>query len=128
MIPSFFIEKYLNICEFIDRFIIDHLYMLHGEDVSCVFDEWNEFLNGLSRTVEPESQSMLKGMVLKLLMINSKIWGLESTIRMGSKCQLPLEEIGRRTIEIRDLNRLRGELKTKIVQFMKENICQTESK
>jgi len=50
--------------------------------------------------------------VFDLIEANSKIWILESDIRNGK--DMPLEEVGRRALQIRDINRMRIEAKNKI--------------
>jgi hypothetical protein len=125
-----FIQKHLNIGEFVDRFTVDLLYTLNieSERLPMAYDELVDFMDNLSNIVPPEIHQILKSLVLKLLALNSRIWGLESTIRMGSDCKLPLDEVGRRTIEIRDLNRLRGSVKSQIAKLIQENPCQTDQK
>ena len=128
MIPldSNFIKKHLNLGEFIDRFTVDLLYVLNLDEAQLptAYDELNNFLTALTQPVTVEMQPSVKGLVLKLLALNSRIWGLESTIRMGSECKLPLDEVGRRTIEIRDLNRQRVAVKGQLTKMIVENLCQ----
>ena len=52
----------------------------------------------------------------ELYKINSKIWYLEADIRKGKENDLGLEEVGRRAIEIRNLNRERVAMKNKIIE------------
>ena len=54
--------------------------------------------------------------LLDLYKINSKIWDLESDIRKGKEGKLGLEEVGRRAIAIRELNKKRVAIKNKIVE------------
>lgn len=49
-----------------------------------------------------------------LYTIHSNIWTLEYALKTGREQELPLEEIGRRAIAIRDLNNQRVALKNKI--------------
>jgi hypothetical protein len=55
-----------------------------------------------------------KGVVDQLKTLNGKIWDLESDIRSGKEGELGLEEVGRRAILIRDINRERVSLKNAI--------------
>lgn len=50
----------------------------------------------------------------RLAMINGEIWNLENCIRKGGEGKLGLEEVGRRSILIRDLNRKRIKYKNHI--------------
>ena len=48
--------------------------------------------------------------------INSKCWDGETAVRLGRTNGLSLEEVGRRMIQLRDFNRVRIELKNKIIE------------
>ena len=52
----------------------------------------------------------------ELYKVNGKIWDLESDIRKGKEGLLGLEEVGRRAIAIRDLNKIRIRIKNEIVE------------
>ena len=47
----------------------------------------------------------------ELYLVHQSIWNLESELKSGLEHKLPLEEIGRRAIEIRNFNNRRVELK-----------------
>jgi len=51
-----------------------------------------------------------------LLEINGRIWDLEADIRKGKEGKLGLEEVGRRAIAIRDINRERVAMKNRIAE------------
>lgn len=51
-----------------------------------------------------------------LIEINGRIWDMESAIRQGKDAQLGLEEIGRRSIKIRETNKERVAYKNKIAE------------
>jgi hypothetical protein len=53
--------------------------------------------------------------VNKLKEVNGKIWDLESDIRKGKEGELGLEEVGRRAIAIRELNKIRVGYKNQMV-------------
>ncbi len=52
----------------------------------------------------------------KLYEINGKIWDLESDIRKGKEGELGLVEVGKRAIEIRELNKQRISVKNRIIE------------
>jgi len=52
--------------------------------------------------------------------VNSKIWDLEYDIRRGKENELGLDEVGKRAIEIRDLNKQRIAIKNRMVDFYNE--------
>lgn len=54
--------------------------------------------------------------LLKLKNINSKIWDLEADIRQEKEAELGLEEVGRRAIKIRQLNKKRIAIKNEITK------------
>lgn len=55
-----------------------------------------------------------------LIEVNGKIWDLEADIRLGKEGMLGLEEVGRRAILIRDLNKIRIGYKNQLVKLYKE--------
>jgi tetratricopeptide (TPR) repeat protein len=58
--------------------------------------------------------------VEKLKEINGQIWDLESDIRKGKENELGLEEVGRRAIAIRGLNKIRVSYKNEMVNIYGE--------
>lgn len=52
----------------------------------------------------------------ELVAIHHQIWDLESELKTGREAELPLEEIGRRAIAIRDHNNKRIALKNAIAE------------
>ena len=58
--------------------------------------------------------------VLKLKEVNGQIWDLESDIRRGKENELGLEEVGRRAIAIRGLNKIRVGYKNEMVKIYEE--------
>ena len=63
-----------------------------------------------------------RGMVIKqewidrLYEANGKIWDLEYDIRKGKEGNLGLEEVGRRAIRIREINKIRISIKNEIAE------------
>ena len=52
--------------------------------------------------------------VMRITQINAEIWNLEHEIRNGGEDKFPIDEIGRRAILIRNLNRKRIQYKNKL--------------
>lgn len=52
----------------------------------------------------------------RLYKINGECWDMESEIRKGKEGQLGLEEVGRRTLTLRDKNKIRVGIKNEIVR------------
>jgi hypothetical protein len=55
--------------------------------------------------------TQIRDELTELYNIHSRIWNLESELKTGREAELPLEEIGRRAIAIRDHNNKRIALK-----------------
>lgn len=56
------------------------------------------------------------GRFLCLLFVNAEIWTLEAEIRNGSK--MPIKEVGRRALAIRDKNKDRVKIKNEIKELL----------
>lgn len=54
--------------------------------------------------------------IRQLYIINGRIWDLEADLRKGKEGELGLEEVGQRAIEIRNLNKIRVQLKNQITE------------
>lgn len=52
----------------------------------------------------------------ELYEIHAQIWNLEAELKSGRENELPLEEIGRRAIAIRDLNNKRIKIKNSMAE------------
>jgi hypothetical protein len=57
-----------------------------------------------------------------LTSIHNIIWDLEWQLKTGVEDQLPLEEIGRRAIAIRDFNNKRVAFKNQIAELLKDTV------
>lgn len=64
---------------------------------------------------EYESESV-RAQLDKLKAIHNEIWNLEWQLKSGYEQQLPLEEIGRRAIAIRDYNNKRIAIKNSLAE------------
>lgn len=103
----------MPICELCDRLTIAQLKLkrLPDEEIDKV---------GLQKQIEYYESGIdtknkdLLSLILKLHNINGLMWDAEYAIRKGLDADLGLEEIGRRAIHIRDLNRDRVAIKNKI--------------
>jgi hypothetical protein len=75
----------------------------NSEEINVLYKELLEYSNILSY-------------IDKLVEVNGKIWDLESDIRKGKEGELGLEEVGRRAIAIRELNKIRVGYKNEMVK------------
>ena len=63
-------------------------------------------------------QSLIAQDLQRLQHIHNDIWELEKELKSGQEQQLSLEEIGRRAIEIRNLNNQRIQLKNQMAEAL----------
>jgi len=101
----------MPISEIIDRFTITKLKSERtDEDVKNELHVYKEEI--LSYKVN------LEDFIERMYDINGKIWDTEGDIRKGTK--LPLDEIGRLALQVRDLNCIRNSIKAEIVDKFSE--------
>ena len=104
----------IPISEILDRYSIA---LLKNRRVSA---DNEEEIVALMRELSTYDASIINDYTEKLLSVNGKIWDLESDIRKGKEGELGLEEVGRRAIAIRDLNRIRVTYKNELVSIFNE--------
>ena len=92
--------------DLIDRYSIIKL-KLERTEVDCN-DEFTALAEEISKA------DSLVDFVQELYIINGMIWDLESDIRKGKEGELGLKEVGRRAIDIRELNGKRVAIKNKV--------------
>jgi hypothetical protein len=92
----------VSIGDIFDKWSILRMKVKLSEDVREEYEEYVKELAGIP----------LNDSVFDLIEINSKMWILEADIRNGK--EMPLEEVGKRALQIRDLNKIRIEAKNKI--------------
>jgi len=66
--------------------------------------------------------------IIRLTQINIEIWNLENEIRNGGEAKFSIQEIGRRAIKIRDLNKKRVEYKNKLTSLHKSGFPEAKVK
>lgn len=86
----------------------------HQRTPNDMSDEINSYKSEL------QSYENWEAFVDKLIEVNGKIWDLEADIRSGREGELGLEEVGRRAIAIRGLNKIRVGYKNEMVELYKE--------
>jgi len=101
----------MPISEIIDRYTITKLKSERtNEDVSQELFAYQKELDAYQTNLNKYIQLMYD--------INAKIWDTESDIRKGKK--LPLDEVGRLALQVRDLNCERNAIKATIVDKFSE--------
>lgn len=96
--------------DIIDRMTILTRKIKFGEEAAS--DELAYLVNNLKLTYGIDGK--LVAAIIRVAQANYDIWNLENEIRKGGEGNLGLEEIGRRALEIRDLNKKRIKYKNEI--------------
>lgn len=99
--------------------IADRLSIAMLKEERTSEDMTNEILE-YSRCLASNYYPEVLNFIQKLKEVNGKIWDLEADIRQGKENQLGLEEVGRRAIQIRELNKERVRYKNQMVELYKE--------
>ena len=101
----------MPISEIIDRYTITKLKSERtNEDVSIELEAYKIEIDKYDTDLSQYIQLMYN--------VNSKIWNTEGDIRKGTR--LPLDEIGRLALKVRDLNCERNAIKADIVDRFSE--------
>lgn len=96
----------ISIGDIVDRYTICNL-----KKERLKIDNTSE-INALR--IELSGYEGIDSFIENLYEVNGKIWDLESDIRKGNEDILGLEEIGRRSLNIRDLNKIRVDYKNQL--------------
>ena len=96
----------VSIGEIVDRYSICKLKSERGNLDNT--KELNDLFNEMS------SYEGIDPYFNELYVLHSEIWNLESDIRSGNENILGLEEVGRRAIQLRDMNKIRIKIKNEI--------------
>ena len=100
--------------ELLDRLVIVRLKAERIGDKEK--EEELEFYNKELENYRKKGLIIKNEWLKKLYEVNGKIWDLEADIRKGKEGELGLEEVGRRAIEIRNLNKTRISIKNEITE------------
>ena len=106
----------MPLSEILDRYTITKLKSERtNEDVS---DELEAYKREIERPDYVARTSQIESFIDRLYEINGKLWNTEGDIRNG--IDLPLEEVGRLALKVRDLNCQRNEIKAEVVDTFSE--------
>ena len=100
--------------EILDRFTIVKLKLERIKDNSII-PEYEAYKEAIE-SFKDKGFKIKQEWINELYEYNRKIWDLEFDIRRGKEGELGLEEVGRRAIAIRELNKLRVGIKNKIAE------------
>lgn len=110
--PDKFVK--MSLSEMVDRLSIVRLKLerLKEDSLKVEYETYKNAIEGYKRSgVKIKSK-----WINDLYKINGKMWDLEFDIRSGKEGKLGLEEVGRRAIAIRDLNKQRITIKNEIAE------------
>ncbi len=102
--------------EVADRFTIARLKIERLDKSEIDIDDMQRQINYYKDGLDLDNPELSK-LVEDLYIINGRMWDAEYAIRKGQDDNLGLEEIGRRAIHIRDLNRIRMKVKNDIIEL-----------
>ena len=106
----------MPLSEILDRYTITKLKSERtNEDVS---DELRTYKREIDNPDYVERSNQIVSFIDRLYEINGELWDTEGDIRKG--VEMPLEEIGRLALKVRDLNCIRNEIKAEIVDTFAE--------
>ena len=106
----------MPLSEILDRYTITKLKSERtSEDVS---DELSAYKREIDHPDYVEKSSQIATFIDRLYEINGELWNTEGDIRKG--VTMPLQEIGKLALKVRDLNCQRNEIKAKVVDTFAE--------
>jgi len=106
----------MPLSEILDRYTITKLKSERtSEDVS---EELRTYKKEIDNPDYVEKSDQIVSFIDRLYEINGELWNTEGDIRNG--VDLPLEEIGRLALKVRDLNCTRNEIKAEVVDTFSE--------
>ena len=106
----------MPLSEILDRYTITKLKSERtNEDVS---DELRTYKREIDNPDYVERSNQIVSFIDRLYGINGQLWDTEKDIRNG--VDMPLEQIGRLALQVRDLNCKRNEIKGEVVDAFAE--------
>ena len=106
----------MPLSEILDRYTITKLKSERtDEDVA---EELRSYKKEIDNPDYVEKSNQIVSFIDRLYEINGQLWDTEGDIRNG--VEMPLEEIGRLALKVRDLNCKRNEIKAEIVDTFAE--------
>ena len=106
----------MPLSEILDRYTITKLKSERtNEDVS---EELKTYKAEIDKPIYSEKSNQIISFIDRLYGINGQLWDTEKDIRNG--VDMPLKEVGRLALQVRDLNCKRNEIKAEIVDAFSE--------
>jgi hypothetical protein len=108
----------MSIPDVIDRYCITYLKYSRVSTMDFVHELnslHQEFYNYFGK-----KRDMIWEFVRRLSIVHEELWDTEASIRAAQEEDLGLEEVGRRALKVRDLNRERQRIKNEIIDYFGE--------
>ena len=110
--------EFLPVLELIDRLCIARIKHERTSGTNQDELDWYEDkYRGLIEIMDARQRETLDHNIREITVIHNKIWDLEWQLKSGVEHLLPLDEIGRRAIAIRDWNNRRITYKNSIAEL-----------
>ena len=106
----------MPLSEILDRYTITKLKSERTNE--SVGDELRAYKREIDQPNYVEKSQQIESFIDRLYAISGELWDTEGDIRKG--IDMPLEEIGRLALKVRDLNCKRNEIKAEIVDTFSE--------
>ena len=106
----------MPLSEILDRYTITKLKSERTDE--NVSDELRTYKREIDSPDYVDRSNQIASFIDRLYEINGELWNTEGDIRKG--VEMPLEEIGRLALKVRDLNCERNEIKAEIVDAFAE--------
>lgn len=115
--------EFLPVLELIDRLCIARIKYERTQAANQAELDWYQMRYiQLVNTLTAAQRQTLDHNIEEITVIHNRIWDLEWQLKSGVEHLLPLEEIGRRAIAIRDWNNKRITYKNSIAELFDLNI------
>jgi len=110
--------EFLPVLELIDRLCIARIkYKRTNSANQDELDWYEDKYSQLVKTLTADQRETLDHNIQEITVIHNRIWDLEWQLKSGVEHLLPLDEIGRRAIAIRDWNNRRITYKNSIAEL-----------
>jgi hypothetical protein len=110
--------EFLPVLELIDRLCIARIKFERTKGGNQAELTWYEqHYQQLIDTLTQDQQAVLDHNIAEITVIHNRIWDLEWQLKSGVEHLLPMDEIGRRAIAIRDWNNRRITYKNSIAEL-----------
>ena len=105
--------------EVVDRYTIFQLKLERLDHTQIDIDSMKDQLEYYKKGIDFTNTQLLK-LSKDLYNVNGRIWDTEGSIRAGLDDELGYDEIGKRAVQVRDLNRVRMSIKNDITELTGE--------